>query len=280
MDINTDINSSPLSSLSSEFTPINSPAGERIEAINEAIKEEVKNENDEIKAGQSLIAVKEGETETNSTPSKASASLNTNGNDTKETPTPRKRARKPTASNTTTPVKKTKTKKDGADDTEPSTPGAATATTPATPGTSTSTATGAATPGSAARGSLPRIPTSLAAAGEEDRMILRLRDEGKPWSEINKAFVDATGIKIGASTLRMRYTTMKANFTGVTEEDETRLMRIKKEIEEKFETEKWHRIVEAVSQDGGGKYPAATLQKKFKEISKREATATSTTNGA
>lgn len=46
-------------------------------------------------------------------------------------------------------------------------------------------------------------------------------------------------------------------------------MRIKKEVEEKFEGEKWHRITEAIIQDGGAKYPAAALQKKFKELSKQ-----------
>jgi hypothetical protein len=51
-------------------------------------------------------------------------------------------------------------------------------------------------------------------------MILRLRDEeNRPWTEINKIFVEATSIKVGGSTLRMRYTTMKANFVGITEED-------------------------------------------------------------
>jgi alpha-mannosidase len=49
---------------------------------------------------------------------------------------------------------------------------------------------------------------------------------------------------------------------------EARLLRLKKEIEDKFEQEKWHRIVEAIKSDGGEKYPIAALQKKFKELSK------------
>ncbi|KAL4914116.1 hypothetical protein BDW62DRAFT_191181 [Aspergillus aurantiobrunneus] len=51
-------------------------------------------------------------------------------------------------------------------------------------------------------------------------MILRLRDdENKPWSEITKSFLSTTGIKVGSSTLRMRYHAMKANFVGISEED-------------------------------------------------------------
>jgi alpha-mannosidase len=53
---------------------------------------------------------------------------------------------------------------------------------------------------------------------------------------------------------------------------EARLLRLKKEIEDKFEQEKWHRIMEAIQSDGGEKYPIAVLQKKFKELSKNAAT--------
>ncbi|KAL4775943.1 hypothetical protein BDW60DRAFT_177209 [Aspergillus nidulans var. acristatus] len=130
---------------------------------------------------------------------------------------------------------------------------------------------GAGTPegGTAARATLPPIPTSLATAGEMDRMILHLRDEEKqPWTQINRLFTEKTGIRVGSTTLRLRWSTMKANFVGITVEDEARLLRLKKEIEDKFEQEKWHRIVEAIKSDGGEKYPIAALQKKFKELSK------------
>jgi hypothetical protein len=48
----------------------------------------------------------------------------------------------------------------------------------------------------------------------------------------------------------------------------TRLLRLKKEIEDKFESEKWARISEAIVTDGGAKYPTAALQKKFKQLDK------------
>lgn len=43
---------------------------------------------------------------------------------------------------------------------------------------------------------------------------------------------------------------------------------MKKEIEEKFEQEKWPRLMEAIEADGGKKYPVAALQKKFKDLLK------------
>ncbi|KAL4818419.1 hypothetical protein BDW67DRAFT_183138 [Aspergillus spinulosporus] len=120
---------------------------------------------------------------------------------------------------------------------------------------------------------LPPIPTSLATASEMDRMILHMRDEEKqPWPQINRLFTEKTGIRVGSTTLRLRWSTMEANFVGITIEDEERLLRLKREIEDKFEQEKWHRIVEAIQVDGGEKYPIAALQKKFKELSKNAAT--------
>jgi hypothetical protein len=64
------------------------------------------------------------------------------------------------------------------------------------------------------------IPTSREAAGMADKLILRMRDEeGKGWQEINSAWSALTGITVGNSTLRMRYQTMKANFTSVGADD-------------------------------------------------------------
>jgi hypothetical protein len=44
---------------------------------------------------------------------------------------------------------------------------------------------------------------------------------------------------------------------------------VKKEVKEKFELEKWHKIAEGVAADGGNNYPANAIQKKFKELNKR-----------
>ncbi|KAL5356787.1 hypothetical protein BJX96DRAFT_171929 [Aspergillus floccosus] len=125
------------------------------------------------------------------------------------------------------------------------------------------------TKASPAKKSLGPIPTSFEAAGVTDRMILRMRDqENRNWGEITKAYVEYTGHQVGGSTLRMRYTTMKANFTSVSDEDGARLLKFKKDIEDRFAQEKWHRLAEAIEADGGDKYPIASLQKKFKELSK------------
>ena len=47
------------------------------------------------------------------------------------------------------------------------------------------------------------------------------------------------------------------------------MLRAKKEVEEKFEGDKWRLIADAVESAGGKKYPVGALQKRFKEVCKR-----------
>ncbi|ODM14572.1 hypothetical protein SI65_10058 [Aspergillus cristatus] len=119
-------------------------------------------------------------------------------------------------------------------------------------------------------GALGPIPTTLNEASAEDKMIIRLKEvEGKTWAEIRKIMEDITGAKLGGSTVQVRYTRMKANFVVFDKEDEDRLLQSKKEIEERFESEKWQKIANSIEVKGGNKYPSAAIQKKFKELSKR-----------
>jgi len=47
------------------------------------------------------------------------------------------------------------------------------------------------------------------------------------------------------------------------------MFQAKKEIEERFETEKWQKIADWIEANGGSKYPPATVQKKFKALTKK-----------
>ncbi|KAL4905158.1 hypothetical protein BDW74DRAFT_178164 [Aspergillus multicolor] len=259
---------SELPSHRNQFTPINSPRGKKAEASNATFKEEHEDEDEDdmslsdVKAEDdteweplcfTMILVLDQETgQKETTPVKTTPPKTKKG-------TPGSGKRKSAASGAENP--KTPSKKSKKNNTDKSTPTSARAT-PV---------------------KLPPIPTSRATAGELDLMILRMRDDySAPWLQINKAYAEKSGIKVGGTTLRCRYTTMKANFTGVTEEDEDRLIRFKKEVEkkveqekkameEKLEQEKWRRIADAIHADGGDRYPTATLQKKFRELSKKGA---------
>ncbi|KAL2825265.1 hypothetical protein BDW59DRAFT_161745 [Aspergillus cavernicola] len=248
MSMDMDIRSrAPRAPRAHDFTPINSPKSSAMDA---AIK--LKQEQDDDDDDEALIpSIKAEETEEITTPRKT------------------KRTRKPAS--TSTPTKKAKK-----NTTEASEGNLADS-----PAGNSTPAAGGGAGGTPTRATLPSIPASLAAAGTEDRMILRLRDdERRAWTDITNKFMLITGITVGGSTLRMRYNTMKANFVCVSVEDVSRLIRIKKEVEEKFEAEKWHRISEGISQDGGAKYPNAALQKKFKELSKNSSSTSGDSSSA
>ncbi|KAI5310880.1 hypothetical protein KEM55_004729, partial [Ascosphaera atra] len=111
------------------------------------------------------------------------------------------------------------------------------------------------------------LPTSLEDASEEDKLMLRMKDEeGAGWVEIHKAWEEAAGKKVGKSTLRGRYAAIKAKLTPFDKEDAARLLRFKQEVEEKFEREKWGRIAGLISGDGGGSYAGSVLQRKHREL--------------
>jgi uncharacterized membrane protein YdbT with pleckstrin-like domain len=44
-------------------------------------------------------------------------------------------------------------------------------------------------------------------------------EEGRSWSEITNVWTRMTSIKVEGSTLRKRYTAMKANFVSISAED-------------------------------------------------------------
>ena len=50
-------------------------------------------------------------------------------------------------------------------------------------------------------------------------MLLRMKDEGKPWAEIREAWENLTGEKVGGSTLSGRYARIKANFVVFSKND-------------------------------------------------------------
>lgn len=46
-------------------------------------------------------------------------------------------------------------------------------------------------------------------------------------------------------------------------------MDVKKDVEEKFEIEKWQKIADGIETRCGQKYPATAIQMKYKQLSKR-----------
>lgn len=69
-------------------------------------------------------------------------------------------------------------------------------------------------------GTLGPLPASYAEAGEEDKLLLKMKEvEGKPWTAIQDALEEMTGSKLVGASLRKRYSMMKANFVVFAKEN-------------------------------------------------------------
>ena len=69
-------------------------------------------------------------------------------------------------------------------------------------------------------GAMGPIPATYEEASAEDKMMIHMREvDGKSWPEIRKKLEDITEAKIGASSLQIRYTRMKANFVVFYQDD-------------------------------------------------------------
>lgn len=69
-------------------------------------------------------------------------------------------------------------------------------------------------------GVLGPIPASYDEASYDDKTIMQMREgDGKSWVEIRKVLEGLTKAKIGASSLQIRYSRMKANFVVIHKDD-------------------------------------------------------------
>lgn len=79
---------------------------------------------------------------------------------------------------------------------------------------------GKITKGSPKKAAVIPIPISLEAAGPEDRMLLRMKEEeGRGWKEIAAAWESMTGNKVPTASLSTRYIRIKANLAVFPSED-------------------------------------------------------------
>ncbi|KAI5301906.1 hypothetical protein KEM56_001232 [Ascosphaera pollenicola] len=108
-----------------------------------------------------------------------------------------------------------------------------------------------------------QLPTSLAEAAEEDRMLFRMKDEeGRGWNEIRDAWQEMTGTDVTVNAVKKRHQRLKASFTVFNDEDVPRLL----EAIEQDGKDRWNRIAKAIVGAGGQSYNAVTIQKKMKEL--------------
>ncbi|KAI5309366.1 hypothetical protein KEM55_003398 [Ascosphaera atra] len=70
---------------------------------------------------------------------------------------------------------------------------------------------------------IKKLPDSAAELTDEFKMLIRMKEDSCPWSEIKQAWLRETGESASTNTLSMRYTRLKARLTVVSEEDVRKL---------------------------------------------------------
>ncbi|KAJ9636683.1 hypothetical protein H2201_008371 [Coniosporium apollinis] len=124
------------------------------------------------------------------------------------------------------------------------------------------------------------IGTSVDELSQADKVLLKMKEEGKPWAEVNDMWEMITGKKPAKSTLPNRYARLKANIEAVKEDDKPKLFEAKEAVEERFEREKWNQIAAAMKELGTDDYTGAFLQKQFKKLQDSAVAATAATTNA
>ncbi|KIW00554.1 uncharacterized protein PV09_07909 [Verruconis gallopava] len=124
------------------------------------------------------------------------------------------------------------------------------------------------------------IPQSVDEMKPEDKMLVKFKEEGKPWSVINAEWEKMTGVKPGGSTLPNRYNRIKAAIACVAEADMEQLKASAAAIDDAIDAEhkdalckKWARVAKHMKEHGvGTDYQPSTLEKQFKKLQAAEST--------
>ena len=151
------------------------------------------------------------------------------------------------------------------------------------------------------RRSKHHIPLSLDDASAEDLMLVKMKEEGRSWLEIEEAWKNKTGeLKTGRSSLCVRYCRIKANLSSILLEPddvpdngaitypsvspltqdqlllatkaeiEGNFQREKAEllaeIESNFQSEKWTLVAEAMRRTGSTHYSADSIQAQYERL--------------
>ncbi|KAI9819343.1 MAG: hypothetical protein M1832_004048 [Thelocarpon impressellum] len=115
-----------------------------------------------------------------------------------------------------------------------------------------------------------KLPGSYEEAGPEDKMLWDERQAGTAWSAVREQWAAITGEAVASSTLPNRIERLRANFTRLRAQDEGKLVAAVKDVEARFEFEKWGRVADVLEAEHGlGKLPPKSLEKTYKEVVKR-----------
>ncbi|ERF74988.1 hypothetical protein EPUS_08529 [Endocarpon pusillum Z07020] len=111
------------------------------------------------------------------------------------------------------------------------------------------------------------VASAISEASEADKMMFRMKGEGKSWKEITAEWTRMTGRKPGFSTLSVRFGKLQEKFARMGDMDFHRLLKFKSQLETAFNRrEKWDRIATMIVEDGGAVYTGQALRVKYRNL--------------
>ncbi|KAF7511959.1 hypothetical protein GJ744_003192 [Endocarpon pusillum] len=111
------------------------------------------------------------------------------------------------------------------------------------------------------------VASAISEASEADKMMFRMKGEGKSWKEITAEWTRMTGRKPGFSTLSVRFGKLQEKFARMGDMDFHRLLKFKSRLETVFNKyEKWDRIATMILEDGGAVYTGQALRMKYRNM--------------
>ncbi|TLD38767.1 Peptidyl-prolyl cis-trans isomerase-like 4 [Venturia nashicola] len=117
------------------------------------------------------------------------------------------------------------------------------------------------------------IPNNESELMELDRVLIQMREGGSSWIQIAAEWEEKTGKKVWDSTVRKRYTKLKASLARVKDEDMDMMKSTAEQVKAEVEAEKkkldaglWARISAIMAEAGTEKYEPGTIEKACKNM--------------
>jgi hypothetical protein len=147
------------------------------------------------------------------------------------------------------------------------------------------------TPSKKSRGTSSKLPTNRAELKDEDKLMLQMKKDGKPWNEIISAYSAMTGLEYGKTTLPNRYYKImdaliewkdgdvrlflpffESRITNTLQVE--RMLFLKEKVEadieeeiaafkKKAESEMWGKLAKAMAKIGADEYTGGAVEKAY-----------------
>ncbi|KAL8903142.1 MAG: hypothetical protein Q9171_007502 [Xanthocarpia ochracea] len=111
-----------------------------------------------------------------------------------------------------------------------------------------------------------QLPATWSEASQADQTLVRMKEAGKPWSEIRVKWLEMTGQDTASSTLPNRYKRLQVIMMELQDGEKETLLAAKEAVEANWKNTMWTAVSIKMADMGAGKYPPDFLCKEFKKM--------------